>query len=110
MYDFVSSDHKPVCVNFYGFVTCTATCNDSTRLTYVTTEWSTVDSYSLELFSLGLTKRLSNVNIPYELLVSNDACNPLVAKSIGCYYEYYTKCITEASHACLPKKRFSSFS
>ena len=108
LYDFVSSDHKPLVMTLQLSLTPTnVSCNvDFTG--QPTPDWSLANDYVLALYNSELSAALTNVDVPAELLglnLDNITCNrEKYCSVIDNYYNNIIECIHGATMSSIPHR------
>jgi exonuclease III len=108
--DYVSSDHRPLCVTFSGLShdidlhTCnTDRSHDCSNVQYM--DWSKADDSCIASYRHVLDELLCNVNIPVNLFGDSSMCTNDVFTTIDGYYDSVMTSIYKACVTCIPTQR-----
>jgi len=114
LYDYVSSDHKPLSVCLTNFTSsqnpqdCSSNCS-LTNDNFMQHDWAKADQYQLTLFHNDVDLYLSNVQIPKCLVCCSEyfCTDPSHHSAIEQYYDDVFSAIHLAANNCIPLKRFN---
>ena len=112
LYDFISSDHKPIEVSFDQLLLCSDVKPDkgSYGTIQTTPDWNSADKEQLYKYEYMLSSALCNVNIPAELF-SEQTCTGIESSTTLCrviddYYNAVIQCIHYATDAAIPARKY----
>jgi len=108
LYQYVSSDHKPIMIVFNGLYVNSTNINDKSIMNdEIQFDWSKADVYDLQRYRTLLNERLSHVNIPVDILTEDVPSNSSICADhsrviIQQYYDSVMSCISNASKLSIP--------
>lgn len=112
LYNYVTSDHKPVVATFTNLFLAECYSNFTNTLNYYGThmlpDWTRASVNDILNYQTVLDELLMHVNIPVNVLSLN--CSRDLDPVYECIDDYYTsimKCVTDASRICLPARSSS---
>ena len=101
LYQFISSDHKPLKIHFDNIRAIASAAPQSTNSSELVYDWSKANDYNMQLYQSILADCLNNVNIPVNLFrySDHDGC---AEKLITEYYEAIVNSINNACNRSIP--------
>jgi len=106
LYDYVSSDHKPLVIKFGSFLPELLQDPPSAAAyaTHFLPDWSRVVDSELDEYESALSTALADVNIPVHLLGNHDYSINTAHLCINEYYNNIVSCLHSAACDTLPHK------
>lgn len=110
LFQFVTSDHKPVRATFeslYGLVAVQQAGPDRKNIEGAQVyDWNRADNYCIQAFVSTLSDCLSYVDIPAHVFnaCSHRSNDTNIVNEIDSYYNTIVKCIKFACHKCIPSR------
>lgn len=110
LYDFVTSDHRPLALQIDGIFAVTeapsslgSSCGHSSKV-----DWANANAASLNYYQCSLDYALSTVKMPIELLVDTEDSGQNAQPIIDEYYAAIMNCVTNCTVASIPVKNIGS--
>jgi len=105
--EYVSSDHKPLCVTLDNIVSVTNGTllhNNSDQLNNYIFDWSNCNNDNIDAYRNKLDSLLCQVNIPNVLFDNNTDYSTANTNLLDNYYNAVMDCVTVASRVCIPSR------
>jgi len=111
LYDFITSDHKPMLVQFAGIHAVTKTSDSvSTPGQSIVVDWSKADAAALELYQKYVDCALQDISLPVELLADDVSYVTNYPLLIDAYYSAVMNTVSHCTFNCIPAKQVGSAS
>ena len=109
LYDFVSSDHRPLrfCINI-DKVNYVSICDSScTQILRTVSDWAACSQSDIHSYTRKLNYLLQSVPLPSLLCCTPNCDNKDHQNDIDVYFQAINTCINSAMDSCIPAKRSS---
>jgi len=111
LYDFVSSDHKPITVCFEKLLVCSESIQREAKVfdILILPDWESANKMQLNNYRDKLAGALCNVIIPSALLCDlTDNCSTDITGAIENYYNDVIQCVHFATNGSIPVKSYKN--